>query len=64
MLIEYNIEYNKIFIENDNDEQTEQYVEKLSYKVIIPKHNFTVYCQEYGSQEYPPYHRHILFRDI
>ena len=61
-LLEYKIEYNKIFIDS-YDEPMDQETEKI-FKIVVPKNDSVIYSQEYRNHEYSPYHIHYVFRDI
>lgn len=61
-LVEYKIEYTKIFID-EYDESMDQQREIIS-QLILPKNNSVIYSQEYRNREYSPYHIHYVFRDI
>ena len=61
-LVEYKIEYTKIFID-EYDESMDQQTEKI-FKIVVPKNDSVIYSQEYRNREYSPYHIHYVFRDI
>lgn len=64
IFIEYKNEYDKILVDDPEFPVNLIPVEKISYKIIVPKNYSAIYSQEYESHEYFSNHRHIIFRDF